>query len=169
MSINELLKKIAAGDNEAFEKLYLKTRRGVYAFLFTYLHNHHDTEDAMQTVYLKIKQNIHTYDGERGGSAWILTIAKNHALNEIRREKKYAPMEDTEIHSPTQPDTSFVITDLMERVLSQEERRIVVLHVLWGYKHREIAEIIDSPTGTVTSKYKRAVEKLKRAIKEESK
>ena len=41
--------------------------------------------------------------------------------------------------------------------LDEEEQRIVTLHVLWGYKHREIADIIGSPTGTVTSKYKRAI------------
>ena len=55
----------------------------------------------------------------------------------------------------------------MERILSEDEQRIVTLHVVWDYKHREIAEILGCPTGTVTSKYKRAIEKLKKSLKEE--
>ena len=51
--------------------------------------------------------------------------------------------------------------------LSEEEQRIVTLHVQWGYKHRELAQILGCPTGTVTSKYKRAIEKLRKALKEE--
>ncbi len=166
MGVNDLLRRIAEGDNAAFERLYIETRRGVYAFLFTYLHNHEDTEDAMQTVYLKIKRNIHKYDRGRNGRAWMLEIAKNHALNEIRQRSRCDLVEDVDIYASQPADTSFMITDLMERELTEEERRIIVLHVLWGYKHREIAELIGIPTGTVTSKYKRATEKLRRAIKE---
>ena len=55
----------------------------------------------------------------------------------------------------------------MQRVLTEEEQRIVTLHVVWNYKHREIAEMLGVPTGTVTSKYKRSIEKLKNAFKEE--
>ncbi len=169
MSTDELLRRISEGDNIAFEKLYLETRRGLYAFLYTYLHNHHDVEDAMQDVYLKIKRNIHLYDPTRNGRAWMLEIAKNHALNEIRRQKKQEQREDVDELSSCPPKDSLSVTDLMERILSEEERRIIVLHVLWGYKHREIGEIIGAPTGTVTSKYKRATEKLRLAIKEVSK
>lgn len=58
------------------------------------------------------------------------------------------------------------VTDVMQRVLSLEEQRIVTLHVLWDYKHREIGQALDMPTGTVTSKYKRAIEKLRNVLKE---
>jgi hypothetical protein len=52
---DKLLYLISKGDNNAFETLYVKTKNGVYSFLYTYVHNHADTEDLMQTVYLKIK------------------------------------------------------------------------------------------------------------------
>ena len=58
------------------------------------------------------------------------------------------------------------ITELMKKVLTEEERRIVTLHVLWGYRHREIADILGCPVGTVTAKYNRSVHKLKRSLKE---
>ena len=169
MTVNDLLIRIAAGDNNAFEKLYLMTRRGVYAFLYTYLNDHHDTEDAMQTVYLKIKRSIHLYRSGSNGRAWVLEIAKNHALNVIKQKGRLELVEDDDKYPHSEPDTSFIITELMEKVLTEEERRIIVLHVLWGYKHREIANGLGVSTGTVTSKYKRAIDKLKREIKEASK
>ncbi len=168
MDLDNLLKRVKEGDNDAFEKLYLETRKGVFAFLYTYLHNYHDTEDAMQTVYLKIKQNIHLYDTKRPARAWILTIAKNHALNELKKRGRTEDLEGVDTQCYDEMDTSFALTDLMQQVLTEEENRIIVFHVLWGYKHREIARILDMPTGTVTSKYKRALAKLKERMKEEN-
>ena len=167
MSIEKQLCRIAEGDDRAFEELYLSTRRGVYAFLYTYFHNHHDTEDAVQSVYLKVKRSIHQYDASRGnGRAWLLQIAKNHAKNELRRNAREESMEDPDLFCAPSSDP-LPVTDMMERVLTEEERRLIVLHVLWGYKHRELARMLDIPTGTVTSKYKRAIEKLRRAWKQE--
>ena len=162
--IDNLLYMISEGDNKAFEELYLKTRKGVFSFLYTYLQNYHDTEDAVQSVYLKIKRSIHSYEVGTNGTAWILQIAKNHALTELKKHKPVVDLDSV-------PESSYEfeynsITDIMKRTLSEEENRIVTLHVLWNYKHREIAEALDIPTGTVTSKYKRAIEKLRNVIKE---
>ena len=49
-------------------------------------------------------------------------------------------------------------------VLDAEERQIVVLHAMTGFKHREIAEILDLPTGTVLSKYNRALKKMRKEM-----
>lgn len=85
--IDELLYKISNGDNKAFEELYLKTRKGVFSFLYSYLQNYHDAEDAMQTTYLNVKRGIHSYKRGTNGSAWILQIAKNIAFTELKRNK----------------------------------------------------------------------------------
>lgn len=169
LEIDKLLKKTAQGDNVAFEELYKRTNKGVFAFLYTYLHNYADAEDAMQMTYLKIKRSISTYRVGTNGRAWILQIAKNHALNELEKNKRLVPLDEVGEIAYETPFEETGVMQTLQRVLNEEEQRIVCLHVLWGYKHREIAEIINSPTGTVTSKYKRAVEKLKRALKEEKK
>ena len=139
-----------------FNKMYKK-------FLYSYFKNLPDTEDAMQTVYLKVKMNISSYTVGTNGRAWLFQIAKNHALSEIKKNsRKFEAKEEVQ-------DTDFLrgeITDAMQRALTGEEQRIIILHVLWGYKHREIGKILDCPTGTVTSKYKRAIEKMRKALKE---
>ena len=61
-----------------------------------------------------------------------------------------------------------VSREALERALNERERDIVLLHVLWGFKHREIAEQLGLPLGTVTSKYKDAIAKLKKFLKEET-
>lgn len=167
--IDKLLQKTASGDNEAFELLYARTKRGVFSFLHSYFNNYADTEDAMQTVYLKIKTNVDSYRFGTNGRAWILQIAKNHALNELKRKRQTLNWESAETVLPAVPprvrETS--VEDVLRRALSPDERRIVILHVLWKYKHREIAEMFSCSTGTVTSKYKRAIAKLKKELKEE--
>lgn len=169
--IDLMLMRISNGDNVAFEKLYTETKRGVYAFLYSYLGNREDCEDAMQDVYLKIKMNILQYKAGSNGLAWILQIAKNTALNAIRanknNEKKLYEAQSAELNFAERAEQKNTVLAAMDRVLDGEEQRIVILHVVWGYKHKETANVLNCPIGTVTSKYKRSVEKLKIALKEE--
>lgn len=155
---------ISQGDNDAFNELYKQTGKGVFAFIYSYLKNYQDAEDVLQGVYLKIKLNAYQYKQGTNARAWILQIAKNLSLNEIKKRK---PAEELTDDVPsTQFSPSMGISDVMNKVLDEDERQIMILHVLWGYKHREIAEILNCPTGTVTSKYKRSIEKMKQALKE---
>ena len=168
--INKLLIKIATGDQHAFEQLYMETRKGVFSFLYTYLHNYHDSEDAMQEVYLKIKRYISYYKPGTNGPAWILQIAKNHALNELNRQNRHQTIDIEDVVVASEKDEISdigYITALMQRILSEEDQRILTMHILWGYKHREIAAEMQCPTGTITSRYKRAIDKLKKALKDE--
>ena len=163
--IDYLIVRVAQGDNAAFEQLYFQTKCGVYSFVYSYMGNRADAEDVMQNTYLKIKLNADKYTAGTNGRAWILQIAKNLALNELSKRRRAESGGDGEAEAQSDFPAGSV-NDLMQRELSEEERRIVTLHVLWGYKHREIARMLGCPTGTVTSKYKRSVEKLKKALKE---
>ena len=164
--IDKLLCRISTGDNQAFEGLYDKTRRGVFSFIYSYLNNYESTEDVMQTVYLKVKLNIDKYRQGTNGRAWLLEIAKNLALNEIKQRKSAEYKNELISGNAVVQAPTGEITDIMRRTLTKEEQRIVILHVLWGYKHREIARIMDVPTGTITSKYKRSISKMQQALKE---
>lgn len=169
--INSLLLDISNGDNKAFEKLYIKTSRGVFAFIYTYLHDYHESQDAMQTVYLKIKKGITSYVPGSNGSAWILQIAKNHALNVIKARRQTVDIDGI-AHKLSGEEMVYSdqssVMQVMRTHLNDEEQQIVTLHVLWGYKHREIAKMLNCPTGTITSKYKRALQKIKNNLKEDN-
>ncbi len=163
-SINRLLVEMQNGDNDAFEMLYLETKRGIYAFLYTYFKDGYSTEDAVQSIYLKIKRSIGSYRAGTNAMAWILEIAKNFALDELRRQKRVTyELPDELLGVTEQRDIS--VQDMIDRTLTEEEARILALHVIFGYKHREIGRLLGLPLGTVTSKYKRAVEKMRKAYK----
>lgn len=165
--LDQLLQRTAYGDDLAFEAFYEQTSRGVFAFVYSYLNNYQDAEDVLQSVYVKVKLNAFSYKQGTNARAWLLQIAKNQALNELKRRKPSEELDENVVSRSS--GTSLEITDLINRVLDGEEREILILHVLWGYKHREIASLLNCPVGTVTSKYKRSVQKVKLALKEERK
>lgn len=165
INLNKLLIAIKNGDKSAFTKLYENTKRGVFAFIYSYLKNYADAEDAMQTVYVKIKSGINGYKEGTNARAWILQIAKNHAINVLNKNNREIPLDESREESAS-PFEETSVTETMRKVLSEDEQRLIILHVLWGYKHKEIGLMLNCPTGTVTSKYKRAVEKLRSALKE---
>lgn len=162
--IDFLITEIAKNNSDAVAELFASIKNGVYAFLYPYFNNRADTEDCLQTTFLKICNSASCYQPHTNGRAWIFQIAKNTALDALRREKSTVNVDDLPEKGREMPQT--FVFDAMQRVLDVEENTIVVLHVLWGYRHREIAAMLNCPEGTVTSKYKRAVEKLKRELKE---
>ena len=160
--INYLLVSIQNGDKKALDKLYIATKNGVFTFLYSYFNNYMDTEDAMQEVYLKIIRGINSYKPGTNGIAWILQIAKNHALNIIKSNKDVSYIEN-DVKDEKQ-DIS-IILKVMKEVLTEDEYRIVTLHTLWNVKHKDIAKEENVPVGTITSKYKRAIEKVRENLR----
>lgn len=164
------LQEIAKGDNRAFERLYEETRKGIFAYLYGFSKDYHKTEDLMQTVYLKVKANITKYRAGSDARAWLFQVAKYTALNDIRKtqrepvaseiqQQRYAQQEYELQDSP--------VFEAMQKILSEEERQIMILHILWGFKHKEIAEMLDMALGTTLWKYNRAIKKLQQNLKEE--
>lgn len=165
--LDKYMTETARGDEEAFGLLYEHTRRGIYAFVYGYLKNEQDAEDVTQDVYIRIRRNAWQYKAGTDARAWMFQIAKNLSLNRLRERKREVPLhEQRENAMPVHNLPQGEVFDVMKRTLDAQEWEIVVLHLLWGYRHREIAEKLFLPTGTVTSKYKRALEKIKRAWEE---
>ena len=97
--------------------------------------------------------------------AWILTITRNLCLKLLRQRIKTTELDLDDWKSyideaEISTDDKVVIRQCMEK-LSDEERQIVVLHAVAGFKHRQIAELLELPLPTVLSKYHRAIKKLK--------
>ena len=145
------------GDEDAFREFYLVTKKGIFAFLYGYYGHYQDTEDAMQDVYVQLRRNVLMYRPGTDARAWFMQMAKYKALNDLKRAKRTVLTSDEVlINVPVEDrERSGVATEALTRALNETEREIVIMHVMWGYKHREIAKHLDLPLGTVTSKYKR--------------
>lgn len=167
--MDECLVRTQAGDKTAYSLFYAETAKGVFAFLYGYYNNYARTEEAVQETYYKALKNIAQYRAGSDARAWLLQIAKNIARNDLKQAKRESTLSDEEL-APllTEQISDGCVFDAINRALDQTEKQIVILHVLWGYKHREVAEKLQMPLGTVTSKYKVSVAKLKKYWKEDN-
>lgn len=166
--LDRLLRGISRGERECLERLYQATRTSVYSFALSILKNHPDAEDVLHDCYVAVWQSAGSYASHGKPLAWILTIAKNLCFQKLREQRKTeAGLEDRELALPntgtlTMEDRSILRACLEQ--LSDQERQIVALHAVAGFKHREIAALLELPLSTVLSKYNRAIKRLKQYL-----
>lgn len=160
-----LILQMAAGNRDAFRELYIVTSSTVYGFALSILRSRQDAEDVMHDAFLKMYGSASTYTPSGKPLAWILTIVRNLSYNRLRDSSSTGSLDDDfeqeDAHDLIGDTESRIVLDAALKVLDESEREIVILHAVTGYKHREIADMLDMPQGTVLSKYKRALGKLK--------
>ena len=164
-----LLREIAGGSSPALETLYRRTSASVYGFALSILKNTHDAEDVLHDCYVTVWTAAAGYRPQGKPMAWLLTITRNLCLQKLRERQRLSdlPQEDWEPYLASRetvtPEDRAVLTACMEQ-LSAEERQIVTLHAVSGFKHREIAALLELPLPTVLSKYHRALKKLRQHL-----
>ena len=166
--INNLMQAVQNGDEVAFVQLYKKTYKGVFSFIFSYTNNYHTTEDLLQDTYIKVKTKAQLYKVGTNAVAWILQIAKNTTLDYLKKEKHNSGEELKEeiIKDNNSFDGNFELHEILNNSLNESDRQIVLLHLIYGYKNREIAKILDIPIGTILWRYNKALKILKEKLKE---
>ena len=148
------------------ERIYLDYRDRVARYVGSRVANAQDAEDVLHDCFVNVYVSAKGYDSCGKPMAWLFTIARNLCLLRLRERGRTAdiPPEDWEDGyghaADVGPDDRLLLEHCMTR-LSDEERQIVVLHAVAGFKHREIADIMDIPLPTVLSKYHRALRKLR--------
>ena len=168
--LEELLRQIALGSQQAFEELYRATDSAIYGYALSLMRNHHEAQDVMMDTYLKIRCAAHLSMPMGKPMAWILTITKNIARTKLRSAGRQIPLDDLEETTPSfdRDSEEAVALEQAMKVLGDQERQILILHAVTGLKHREIAEMLGMPLATVLSKYARSLKKLKKALEEDS-
>lgn len=160
------------GNIDGLEVIYNLTRRGVFSFVLPIMGSVEKAEDIMQSTYIHIYEKIDLFDKKKNPLNWILTIAKNLALSEIKKDSREVA---TDFEDPASKNLVFTFDsnefetptiDLANQILSKEELQILLLFTIGDYKHREIADMLDLPLGTVTWKYSVAIKKLRKALDE---
>jgi len=167
MDLEELLIELKSGRQGALEEIYLVTKRAVYVSVFAILREAGDTEDVMQDTYLQIAQNVKKYRPKGKPLAWICTIAKNLALNALKKRKRLVPLDNLSEQPAPITEESSGIMELAAKVLSEKELEAVLLKTCNGFSHKEIAELTKEPYATVRWRYYSAIEKLKHYIEKE--
>ena len=168
-NLEQLMQQLKQGDMHALEKIHDETHRGVFAILLSLLKDYHAAEDAMQNTYVNVYSGIAGYRDNTNPFAWIATIARNEALQIIRKRK---PEED--IDSETlqlaykgadyEKVEDKTVLSFMLSSLKEHERAIILMHDGAGLKHREIAQSLGKPLGSVLWSYNNAMKKLQKLV-----
>jgi RNA polymerase sigma-70 factor (ECF subfamily) len=122
-------------------------------------------EDVMQETFLKVREHAGQYHGQTSPKAWIMTITRNLSLNMLRqREHETCDPETLEsITTETEQDQQRTL-DFYRALapLDKQEQSIIIMKIVAGFRHNEIAEIIGLKTADVRKRYSRALQKLKK-------
>ena len=165
-----LVRKAQAGDSQAFGVLAGRYMRTAYAVGLSVTGRHDDAEDAAQEAFMVALARLDDCRTPDRFAGWFLTIVRNRARNLVRREV----LRDTDVVPETAaargrtPEKAAEHAELQERLgtalrrLPEVQREIVLLHDLEGWRHREIAEHLGIPSGTVRSHLHFARKSLRR-------
>lgn len=154
----------------AFEELYRSSRDDVYAYAAGLLRDRSAAEEATATAFERAYRRRRQFDPSRGsGRAWLFGIARNAALDELRRRKRIAPVEGEHAGSAPDPGEAAVRRQTVMaalETLSGRERELVALKFFAGLSGAEIAAVIGTSESNAGTLLHRTIEKLRKACDE---
>ncbi len=154
----------------AFDALYRESRDDVFAYVSGVLRDADAAEDVTALAFERAYRRRRRYNPDRGsGRAWIFGIARNAALDELRRRKRGAALradpEDVGAPGPDE-ETELALRRAALRAamakLDPREREVVALRFFSGLSHAEIAQVLGISVSNAGTKLHRAVDKLRR-------
>lgn len=170
---DELLPRVAQGDQAAFAELYDQTAPRVLGLVKRLLKDHAQSEEVTQEVFLEIWQNATRFDTARGSAAsWMLTMAHRRAVDRIRasqagrdRDLKIGVRDlQTDYDSVTESVEIRIEHERVERALgrlTELQRQAVKLAYYGGLSHSEVAKLLDVPIGTVKTRLRDGMIRLR--------
>ncbi|HEY8964882.1 MAG TPA: sigma-70 family RNA polymerase sigma factor [Candidatus Methylacidiphilales bacterium] len=185
-SDRELVRRAQEGDFPAFEALYLRYEKPIRVALYNILLHDADTKDAHSETFAKAYQNLPSFREEAQFSTWLYRIAKNTALNLLRKRKRkplvsLSQDEDEEFYEENSFIDETVSSNVERQVenqelqkklneslarLSEEHRMVVTLFDIQGLSHAEIGAIMKCSEGTVRSRLFYAHKQLQKYLKD---
>ena len=155
----ELVGRARAGDVEAFGALVSRYMRAAYSVALSVTRRHEDAEDVAQEAFAVALERLEECRSPERFAGWVLTIVRTRALNLLRREslRSTEPIPVDAEHGSETPERATDRSELRGKLtqalstLPEVQREIVLLHDLEGWTHREIAERLEIPAGTVRS------------------
>lgn len=169
-----LLCAIIERDAKALEELYERYKGLSYALAQRILNDWQAAEEAVQDAYVAVWRRAQTYRPEAGSvRTWVLAISRNAAIDRLRKEKKSRsnlPLLDGVLAENSTPKALAMIMDrdVMAKALSDlpvDQRNAIELAYFGGYTYPEIANALDVPVGTIKSRIRLALDKMRGTIR----
>lgn len=178
----KLMKRIKARDEEALSELYDLYNRLLFGMIISIVKKREEAEDLLQEVFVKIWQKAHTFNEDKGNAySWIVTLTRNKAIDRIRSKGYKTQQKATQdVDAPEftlegdafDPLETTIFSDRAELVrnalMEIPESQCEVLKIAYyrGMTQTEISEHLDIPLGTVKTRMRQGMIKLKDILEE---
>ena len=176
----DLVQQMAQGSQQALSQLYDQTSPMVNGLLLRIMERREDAEEVMLDVYMKAWKYAARYNGQRGSvPAWLLIMARNSAIDRIRQkraqpktlsyERAVTPEPESGDASPEELTADEQRRRKVQQVLRElppEQREVVELAFFAGLTHAELAERLREPLGTIKSRIRMGLIRLRGLIEE---
>ena len=173
-----LVERTLSGERSAFGQLVDRYQKVVFNVGYRVLGNTSDAEDVAQTVFLKVYENLSTYNPRYQFFSWLYRIAVNEAINAKKRMRSTVELVEDVVTSSESPHDGAVAEDVENQIgaammaLSPENRAILILRHYQEFSYRDIAYIMDLTEEKVKSRLYSARQRLgkiliKRGLKSE--
>ena len=171
-----LMRRVAAGDQQAFAALYDATSRSVFGIVLRVLADRAQAEEVTQEVYVEAWKSAQRFDADQGSpSAWLNTIAHRKAVDRVRSSERSRQRDQRHFEADMAvpaPDTSDIVVarDEGRRVraalgqLTESQRAAVELAYFEGHTYREVAEFLEIPLGTAKTRIRDAMQRLREQL-----
>ena len=175
----ELMERAGRGDAKAFSLIYDRHSTAAYSLAFRMCGRKGLADDVVQDAFLSLWRAGARYDAKRGSvRTWILGIVHNRAIDAIRRstvhdsrrasdegiEERFEATERTDVEAVRRGDAVHMREAL--DTLPPDQLRVIELAYFGGFTHTEIAEMLDTPLGTVKGRMRLGLEKLRATLGE---
>ncbi len=172
-----LLPRVAAGDRDAVQRCIARYGALLWAIARRMTRTPADAEDAIQEVFVEIWRAASRFDPTRGSEqAFIVTIARRRLIDRVRSERtrraSEQPAESAELESIAAEQPSAELGPDAERAsqalatLPREQQRVIMLAIVEGFSHAEIAERVGLPLGTVKTYVRRGLIRIRELLGE---
>jgi len=169
---HDILRRLKDGDRQAFRALYDEHKNRVYSVCVRMLVKREDAEDACQEAFVRAFRGIGAFRGESSLPTWLHRIAANVCIEHLRsakRDRFTDSIDDPDrFHNPPlaagEPVDVKVALDREIGLLPEGCRAVFVLHVVEGYKHTEIADMLGIGEGASKSRLAEAKERLRERL-----
>lgn len=174
--LQQLLKRCQQQEPKALKALYKATSSHLFAVLLRILRNESHAEDCLQQVYLKVWNSAGQYNADIARPmTWMNTIARNQALDWLRRYKndRLNDSDDILVYQPDSKSQTDTIAEQWQtstqvhkclQELKDTQRQCIELAYFEGYSHHELSERLEQPLGTVKTWIRRGLERLKSCL-----
>lgn len=168
----DMIRRVLEGDRESYRRLVERYAGPVTRMIRNVTGDNQTCEDLAQEVFLTAYEKLGTFDPRRSGfSTWLLTIARNKSINEVRKKRPLYVAQPPERTGPDRPEDLvargefFVALDRELLALPLEQRTAFVLAEFERLPYEQIARIEGVRLGTVKSRISRARERLTAALR----